>query len=136
MSSSSANFVCHYKCFCKPSLTVRSEQIKMPDLNWPRKDRRDYLFRPTIYGSQELIAGTAASFKARGSIYKPECPPTRLSLPFAPLLTAAAGGRATPSSSIIAFKKSNQHPTEHALTETSFKFSTAPMNIFNAKYSA
>ena len=52
----------------------RSEQTKMPDLNWPRKDRRDYLLRPAIYGSQELIAGTAASFKARSSIYKPDVP--------------------------------------------------------------
>jgi len=58
------------------------------------------------------------------------CPPTRLSLPFAPLLTAASGGRAGPSST-IAFKKSKQHPTEHAITETS-----SEMNIFDAKYSA
>lgn len=63
------------------------------------------------------------------------CSSTRLSLSFASLLIAAADDRATSSFSIIVFKKSNQHLTEHALIETSFKFSTESMNIFNVKYS-
>lgn len=137
ISSSSVNIVCHYMCFCKPSLTVCSELTKMPDLHWPRTDRRDYLFRPTIYGSQELIAGTAASFKARCSIYKPECPPTRLSLPpllFSPLLLVVEQlllPQSSPSKRATGIPLST-HSLKTHLNSVQHQW----LFIFNAKYSA